>query len=398
MPDYDRLYDFLRSQKALVGSLALSFGELEGIVEGPLPNSARRHRAWWANTRSHSYALRWLRAGWKVAAVDMNRASVVFERVDASAHAHRTGVPGDASSLSVVSSPSRHVRIVAAKTPDRHEFVRGCEEYEKREKRDAMYKVATFLLNQDVVWGKPPEMTNALGVLLLTWNQAFYRYGLFDFDVLERWIAGNLTAIDAFRKRDIFTLTEADGPEIQRLFKELLKALQIDAMRFSDENSKRWTMGDLKILLRGWGIVFSGSTVKDVYLSIKDDGRIRDSIAFADKEKTESRKSYLEITISKLGDAERRNLETTGLASKSPVAVAKALHLLAPAFFPIWDQYIAGEYGCDYDERPAEKYFEFCTATKEFALKAKEYTSRTDKTLIKLIDQYNYSKYTERWI
>jgi len=58
--------------------------------------------------------------------------------------------------------------------PDREEFLRGCEQFENREKRDAMYKVATFLIKQ--FWGQASEMADGLGVLLLTWNQAFYRY------------------------------------------------------------------------------------------------------------------------------------------------------------------------------------------------------------------------------
>jgi len=66
------------------------------------------------------------------------------------------------------------------------EFCKWIEEFEKREKRDTMYKVATFIISH--YWGKPFDMANGLGVLLLTWNQAFYRYGIFDFDKLERCI------------------------------------------------------------------------------------------------------------------------------------------------------------------------------------------------------------------
>ena len=60
------------------------------------------------------------------------------------------------------------------KIPIREEFCKGCEEFERHEKRDAMYKVATFLVSY--FWGRPSDMADGLGVLLLTWNQAFYRY------------------------------------------------------------------------------------------------------------------------------------------------------------------------------------------------------------------------------
>ncbi len=86
---------------------------------------------------------------------------------------------------------------------------------------------------------------------------------------------------------------------------------------------------------------------------------------------------------------------------KSPVAVAKALHLLAPNFFPLWDDRIAKAYGCYYNNDPAEKYVQFMKLMKEFVENIKDYIDFSDylnKTLLKLIDEYNYSKYTKGWI
>jgi len=200
--------------------------------------------------------------------------------------------------------------------PNREEFLKGFEEFEKHEKRDAMYKVATFLVSH--FWGKPSDMADGLGVLLLTWNQAFYRYGIFDFDKLERCIAGNFQKIENFRNRDISTLSSSDEDDIRHLFNQFLEALQID--------------------------------------SGKMQGR------------------------------------------KSPTAVAKTLHLLAPNFFPLWDDKIARAYRCYYNENPAEKYISFCKITKSIADRVKDYFVRSDKTLTKLIDEYNYSKYTQGWI
>jgi len=198
----------------------------------------------------------------------------------------------------------------------KEEFCKGIKEFEKREKRDAMYKVATFIISH--YWGKPFDMANGLGVLLLTWNQAFYRYGIFDFDKLERCININLKKLDNFKKRRISSLLDSDEEDITNLFKEFLKALQIDS-------------GKMK-------------------------GRI------------------------------------------SPVAVSKALHLLAPDFFPIWDQKIAKAYGYNYYKNPEKKYVLFCRIIKNIADKVEDYVVHSDKTLIKLIDEYNYSKYTGGWI
>ena len=44
--------------------VSLSFSEIEGIIGSRLPESAFRHNAWWANTRSHPNAVAWMNAGY----------------------------------------------------------------------------------------------------------------------------------------------------------------------------------------------------------------------------------------------------------------------------------------------------------------------------------------------
>jgi len=70
-------------------------------------------------------------------------------------------------------------------------------------------------------------MADGLGVLLLTWNQAFYRYGSFDFDKLEKCIENNLEKLEKFRNRNITTLLESDDSSIKALFEEFMESLQI---------------------------------------------------------------------------------------------------------------------------------------------------------------------------
>jgi hypothetical protein len=200
--------------------------------------------------------------------------------------------------------------------PSREEFVKGCEEFQRHEKREAMYKVATFLVSH--FWGKPAEMADGLGVLLLTWNQAFYRYGVFDFDKLQQCTSDNLQHLTTFRDRHILSLSDQDEMGIKELFHRFLQALEIESGK--------------------------------------------------------------------------------GQARRSPVAVAKALHLLAPDFFPLWDNTIARVYGCRYGSRPAEQYVTFCGIVRSMAEVVKDYKASPDRTLIKLIDEYNYSKYTKRWV
>ncbi len=77
---YRGLYDSLSEQRDNRDRLSISFTELEEIIGGPLPPSARKHRAWWSNSRSHSHASAWLDAGWRVESVDMTGGIVTFVR------------------------------------------------------------------------------------------------------------------------------------------------------------------------------------------------------------------------------------------------------------------------------------------------------------------------------
>ena len=79
-----------------------------------------------------------------------------------------------------------------------------------------MYKTATFLVEH--FWGKPRDMADGMGVLLLTWNQAFYRYGSFDYALLEKVLRANMPIIERLRPRNIQSLVEADELSIKQLF------------------------------------------------------------------------------------------------------------------------------------------------------------------------------------
>ncbi len=57
----------------------MTFGQVERLV-GPLPNSAREHRAWWGNDSYRSQSIAWQAAGWHVASVDQESGQAVFAR------------------------------------------------------------------------------------------------------------------------------------------------------------------------------------------------------------------------------------------------------------------------------------------------------------------------------
>jgi hypothetical protein len=194
-----------------------------------------------------------------------------------------------------------------------------CRAFEEWEPRDSMYRVSTFLVRE--WWDDPAKLVDALSVLLLIWNGAFYRYGSFNEDALESCLRQNQGKLCAFRARDISSFCEADEPDIEKLFRLLSQALK--------------------------------RTVDGV---------------------------------------------------ESPVSAGKALHLLAPNFFPLWDQYIAPGYGCPYmGELASVAYIAFARRIRVMAAQLnaelasdgdarKEWQLR--KPLLKRIDEYNYMKYT----
>lgn len=61
----------------------LSFDEINTIISAELPKSAYDHRAWWANTESHSQSLAWIAAGWRVESVDLEKQLINLVRAPA---------------------------------------------------------------------------------------------------------------------------------------------------------------------------------------------------------------------------------------------------------------------------------------------------------------------------
>lgn len=77
---YQPLTAFLRRQSTDVK--AMSFEDVERVIGQKLPDSARRHRAWWSNNPQNSVMTQaWLDAGFESEQVDMTRRRVVFRRI-----------------------------------------------------------------------------------------------------------------------------------------------------------------------------------------------------------------------------------------------------------------------------------------------------------------------------
>lgn len=80
MSKYDSIPQYL--DRKGVDAVSLTFTEIERVLGGPLPPSARKHQAWWANESSgaHVNAKAWRRAGWKTRGLDLGAERVVFVR------------------------------------------------------------------------------------------------------------------------------------------------------------------------------------------------------------------------------------------------------------------------------------------------------------------------------
>lgn len=77
---YHPLHVHLAGVSKDIKTYEMSFDEITTVMGARLPKSAEDHRAWWANTESHSQALAWISAGWKVDGVDLNNRLIHFTR------------------------------------------------------------------------------------------------------------------------------------------------------------------------------------------------------------------------------------------------------------------------------------------------------------------------------
>jgi hypothetical protein len=77
-----------------------------------------------------------------------------------------------------------------------------------------------------------------------------------------------------------------------------------------------------------------------------------------------------------------------------PVGASKGLHLLAPQFFPLWDQAIASRYGCPlYPYRRDLKYIEFMGLAKTH-IRSFGGRKAVEANPLKVWDEFNYCRYT----
>lgn len=79
---YASLIDKLQKTNPDHDQVKLTFDEINDVLNGGLPPSARIHRAWWANDSiGHVQSQLWLAAGWKTTYINITEETVVFSRI-----------------------------------------------------------------------------------------------------------------------------------------------------------------------------------------------------------------------------------------------------------------------------------------------------------------------------
>jgi len=197
--------------------------------------------------------------------------------------------------------------------PSEAEFKTAMVAYRQRENRGPVYFRAVDQINKG--WGNAPAMADGIGLLLKSWHNVFYRFGLYDPARLADCIVTHLETLASLRKRTIDSFSLADEPLVRRLFNAFTDALK------GGKNGQQ----------------------------------------------------------------------------ESTVATAKALHVLAPGFLPLWDNLIAGAYG----QFPmlAPNYIAFCWQMKELASALLVYIPNPDDcSVLKRLDEFSYAVYTQGWV
>jgi len=102
----------------------------------------------------------------------------------------------------------------------------GCASYHRNDPRgDVMYRISRRTIDEH--WGNPEGVTDAVAILLLSWNQASYRYGAPDFRRFRSWVMKNWHILSPLRRRDLAGFDpERDSSWVRPLFDGALEALE----------------------------------------------------------------------------------------------------------------------------------------------------------------------------
>jgi len=195
--------------------------------------------------------------------------------------------------------------------PTAAELARARQVFGTHERRDVFYRAATYLVDEALRGAAPVSVSEAIDVLLQTWNRAYYQYHPVQPDHFER--------IDALLGRHSSWLSQA-------------RTRTIDSFSASD-----------------------GAALEPVFQDFEN----------------------------VLG----------------PVGAAKALHLLAPTFLPLWDRAIAVAYGLQLGSTGTNghRYVRMAMITKAQCGRLAGFDA-VGLNVLTMLDEYNYCRFTKGWM
>ena len=106
--------------------------------------------------------------------------------------------------------------------PTIKELEQAREAFERNEPRDLFYRVATELVDSAIKGSSTLSLSEALSVLLQTWNAMFYRYNKFDewhFSKIEQILNQHKSDLLNIRKRKIDSFRE-EVQLIKKIFRD----------------------------------------------------------------------------------------------------------------------------------------------------------------------------------
>ena len=148
MSRYEPLAEFLAAKKS--DSWQATFEEIEKRLGAPLPRSAYKYPAWWANQTGpgHSQTHGWRSVGWRTCELDLERRRVRFEREVPAINGSEPAVREDSRGYSL-REPQRPEgtaieRIAGARTTD--ELIARASELTGITDRETLVREALALL------------------------------------------------------------------------------------------------------------------------------------------------------------------------------------------------------------------------------------------------------------
>ena len=195
--------------------------------------------------------------------------------------------------------------------PTAADLARARQVFGTHERRDVFYRAANYLVDQALRGEAPLAVSDALDVLLQTWNRAYYQYHPAQpdhFERIEALLDRHASWLSHARARTIDSFSPSDGAALEPIFQDFENVL-------------------------------------------------------------------------------------------GPVGAAKALHLLAPRFLPLWDRAIAVAYGLELGTIGTNggRYIRMTNIAKAQSARLGG-DDAAGMNVLKALDEYNYCRFSKGWM